>query len=117
MPWTVTLRVGSEVRKERFAEIEPALDALREHVDDVAAHAHRGAERALLREYEPVQQVAARGELRGPDRVLPRVRAGADVRGDGSVEAWTGWLRRRVVQPQDGEAPIDALRRVVVRSA
>jgi hypothetical protein len=113
VPWTVTLRIGSKVRKERFADVEPALDALRRHIDDVATHTHRDTERALGREYEPVQQVAARGELRGPDRILPRVRAGADVRGDGSVEAWTGWLRRRVVPPEDGESPVDALRRAI----
>ena len=79
----MTVRVGPRVRKQHFADAEPALAALRAGLD--------GAERldtssVLGREYAPSEQVSARGEIRGPSRR----RAGADVRGDGSVQAWTG---------------------------
>jgi hypothetical protein len=64
---------------------------------------------ALGRDYAPGDRVAARAELRGPSRR----RAGADVHGDGRVAAWTGWMRRRPLEPRDGETPWDALAREV----
>ena len=61
-----------------------------------------------VRRYEPGDLVAARAELRGPG-----VRAGFDVRGDGTAEAWTGRLGRRVVAQEGGETPYAALRRAL----
>jgi len=61
------------------------------------------------REIAPVQQVAARAELAGP----ARLRAGVDLRGDGSTEAWVGRWRRRLVEQADGESAYQALRRAL----
>jgi hypothetical protein len=113
VPWTLTVRDGPKVRRERFDAPGPALDALETEVNALAAVTHRGTQRALGREYAPAEQVVARVELRGPNRLLPTVRGGADVRGDGSVEAWTGWVRRTLVEPRDGERPVQALRRAL----
>jgi hypothetical protein len=62
-----------------------------------------------VRDYAPARQVVARVELRGPGRV----RAGADVRGDGTVHPYLGRLTRRLVEVRDDETPYAALRRAV----
>ena len=73
-----------------------------------ALSARRTAVTMRAREFSPQQQVAGRVELTGPG-----VRAGVDVRGNGDTEAWTGRLRRRVVEQEGRESPYQALRRVL----
>ena len=107
MPYTVTIRVGSRVTRELVPSLADAVDVLELRLTTLGPDARRATQRALTREYEPVAQVAARGEVAGPRRLVPRVRAGADVRGDGSIEAYRGRLRRELVAQERGETPFE----------
>jgi hypothetical protein len=113
MPYTVTIRVGPRVTRERVPTLADAVDVLELRLRALGPEVRRETVRALAREYEPVAQVAARGEISGPSRINPRVHAGADVRGDGSIESYRGKLRRELVELQRGEDAFDGLRRVL----
>ena len=108
MSYKLTVRRGAKVEREHYAQLPAAIDAL----------ARRGLELEreagtlvvggrMMRRIEPVQQVVARLELAGPGRL----RAGVDVRGDGSSEGYTGRLRRELIEQRRGESTYDALRR------
>jgi len=111
--WKLTERAGPKVRRSSFAEMDRALDALESRGRELAETAPDEAVDVKYKRFEPAQQVVARLELAGPERFVPSVRAGVDVRGDGSVEAFRGRVRREVVAEQRGESPYAALRRVV----
>jgi hypothetical protein len=107
--YTVTVRRRGATGRERFDSLDAALVALEERLDGLVKPERRDEERGLSRAYAPVQQVAVRGEIAGPGGQ----RGGVDVRGDGSAEAYTGRLRRRLVERLAGETAYDALRRAL----
>ena len=80
-------RVGSQVRARALRRARSAPSTRCGRGRDELERRGRGAPATtfLSREFEPVQQVGGRGELRGP-HAAP-VRGGIDVRGDGSTEA------------------------------
>jgi hypothetical protein len=102
------------VRRERFPELGEALDLIESLGRQLEGQAGaRTVGGRLMRRLEPVQQVTARLELSGPGRL----RAGVDVRGDGSSEGFTGRVRRSLVEQRPGESAYDALRRVLQERA
>ena len=113
MPWTLTVRAGSRVERERFDQLDDALAALEARARELTREAPRREVNTKLRRFEPAQQVSARLELAGPERVLASKHAGVDVRGDGSAQPWTGRVRRRVVERRSGESAYQALGRVL----
>ena len=59
-----------------------------------------------MRQFEPKDQVVARLEL--------SVKAGVDVRGDGSAVPWTGRFFRSEIERLEGETAYDAVRRILL---
>ena len=105
-------RSGAKVERARFEELGEVLTALERRGEELQDGADaRAVDLKVGRRVEPVQQVVARLELGGPGRL----RAGVDVRGDGSAEAWTGRLRRKLIDQLPRESPYDALRRTLER--
>ncbi len=113
MPWKLTVRAGSRVEHSQFDELEMALAELEMRARELAGAAPRREVDTKLRRFEPAQQVSARIELAGPERVIASVRAGVDVRGDGSVQAYVGRVRRRMLEQRAGETPYAVLRRTL----
>jgi hypothetical protein len=96
------------VERTKLDSLQAALDALESRARELSEDANtRTVDTKLFRKFEPIQQVVARLELAGPSRM----RAGVDVRGDGSVESYTGRVRRKLIEQRDGESPFEALRR------
>ncbi|MFL5825108.1 MAG: hypothetical protein ACJ76V_01145 [Thermoleophilaceae bacterium] len=102
------MRRGPKVVREKHESLADALDSMRTRAQELSetADAHT-LDTKLGKKFEPVQQVVGRIELRGPG--VPR--SGIDVRGDGSTESYTGWVRRELIEQRDGEDAYEALRR------
>jgi hypothetical protein len=108
------VRRGPKVQREKHDSLAEALDSIRQHARDLSANADAHTlDTKLGRKFEPVQQVVGRIELRGPG--VPR--SGIDVRGDGSTESYTGWVRRELIEQRDGEDAYEALRRRIAPPA
>jgi hypothetical protein len=114
MPWTLTVRSGPQVQRLRFDDLGAALDVVHERVEELADRAPSPPVAAGYRRFEPVERVAARVELSGPERRLGTVCAGIDVRGDGSAEAYMGRVRKARLEQFAGESAYDALRRALM---
>jgi hypothetical protein len=106
--WKVVVRSGPGFRRLEAGSLDAALRLIEEEARVLAAGPGLESVDLRYKTFEPVQQVAHRIELSGRG-----VRAGVDVRGDGSVEAWTGRVRRKLVEQEDGESPYTALRRTL----
>ena len=107
----MTIRSGPTVERLRFDSLPEALDALEQRCHAIEAKPPLRMVKVPMRSFAPSQQVAARAEVAGPGRLFPALRAGIDVRGDGTSEAWIGRTSRELVVQEDGEDAYAALRR------
>jgi hypothetical protein len=110
--YRVVVRSGPRVAHLEAGSLDAALELIEARARELARGPRSESVELRYKTFEPVQQVAHRLELSGPAR-QKRVHAGLDVRGDGSVEAWTGRLRRRLIPIEPGESPYAALRRTL----
>jgi hypothetical protein len=108
--YRLKVRVGSKVERSRHDALDDALRELEGRAAELQRTAKGRTIDLKVRRFDPVQQVTARLELSGPGGL----RVGLDVRGDGSLESWTGRLRRQLIEQRGGESPVDALRRTTL---
>jgi hypothetical protein len=108
--YRLKVRAGSKVERSRHDELDDALRQLEERLVALQSSAKGRTIDLKVRRFDPVQQVTARLELSGPRGL----RVGVDVRGDGSLESWTGRLRRQLIEQRRGESAVDALRRATL---
>jgi hypothetical protein len=112
--WRLTVRNGPRVERARFTTLDAALTSLEERMDELTPQARRQSIEVLRHRYDAARMVSVRGEVAGPSRVMPTVRGGVDLRGEGSAEAFTGRFRRALVALSAGETAYDGLRRVLL---
>jgi hypothetical protein len=113
MAWRVLVRRGPDVEKVRCQTLPEALDALEQRARAAADGRRLPTVDVRVRTYSPGEQISARAELKGPQRLRPFIHAGIDVHGDGSVVAWSGGVRREAIAMVGGETAYAALRRAV----
>jgi hypothetical protein len=105
--WKVTVRHGSQVKREKFETLAEALDEARERVDSVRREGGL-PQISAFRDYAADQRVHARIEISGPG-LIRSPEGGLDVMGDGSVVTYRGAIRK---QPLGAASLDDAFTRL-----
>jgi hypothetical protein len=113
--WKLTVRHGSDVDHERYAELGEAVAAMRERALAIRSE---GPVRAVqsLRDFEPGDQVHARLQLSSGGLFRKSV-AGVDVRGDGTFVPFKGGVVREELDPTHHETPFDLVRETLEAEA
>ena len=106
--YRLTIRHGPKVERETYQMLDDALEALERRAEEVR---HEGPleEVGALRDFAPGRRVHARLEL-STGGVFRGREAGLDVMGDGALVPYTGVIRKRRLEPPDGETALDAVR-------
>jgi hypothetical protein len=108
--YTLTIRNGPRVERDRFDDLDSALDALRDRCEEIRAEGPL-PDVSMIREYRSEQRVKARLEI-STGRIFGKREAGVDVMGDGAVVPFSGGTFRRPIP--DAEADYkDAIARAL----
>jgi hypothetical protein len=108
--YTLTIRNGPRVERDRFDDLDSALAALRDRCEEIRAEGPLPGVSAI-REYEPAQRVKARLEI-STGRMFSRRDAGVDVMGDGTVVPFSGGTFRKPIEDAQGDY-VDAVTRAL----
>ncbi|MCX6389185.1 MAG: hypothetical protein NT122_00915 [Solirubrobacterales bacterium] len=103
------------MRRSTHSTLDDALHELQAETAEAASRPPAKEIDVKIRYYRPEDLVRMRAQLRGPQRFVPQVRCGIDVRGDGSLEPWIGGAERHDVKLQSGENAWQALRRELAK--
>lgn len=113
--WSLTFRHGPKVEREQFSDLDAALAELERKIERTRAEGPLSSVK-MFREYEPGRRVQARGEIsRGG--LFKSVTAGVDLMGDGTLVAFQGSVRRRLLDVEVGQSPYDVVRETLRASA
>jgi hypothetical protein len=112
LSYVVVIRSGSQVERRQADTVNEALEIVERAGRALAGAPRRKVVDLRYRTFEPSEQVAHRIELARAGW-LKRGLGGIDVRGDGTLQAWTGWTRRRPIDPETNESVYEALRRAL----
>ena len=96
------------VERERFDDLDAAIAAMERRSGEIRDEGPLEEVRAL-RDFDPGQQVHARLEL-STGGVFRGREVGIDVMGDGALVPYTGVIRKRRLEPRDGETAFEAVR-------
>jgi hypothetical protein len=108
MAYRLTVRHGSRVRRESFDSLDEAIEAMEQRSREIQGEGPL-EEIGALRDFEAGQRVHARLEL-SIGGVFRGREVGIDVMGDGALVPYTGVIRKRWLEPPDGETAFDAVR-------
>ena len=111
MSWRLTIRHGSEVKREQLDSLDKAIAEMERRVEAIRAEGPLD-EVSMIRSYGPERRVAARLELTGPGRVR-RPEAGLDVMGDGRLVPYRGTIFKRELRPERDESAYEVVRAAV----
>ena len=109
--YRLTVRQGPRVVREKFDDLDAAMEALERHAKAIRSAGPLEA-RKMLREFEPEAQVAGRVEISTGGLLRRGEDAGVDVMGDGTFVAFQGGMRRTELDP-GSQGPFEAVRRAL----
>jgi hypothetical protein len=107
------IRHGPRVERKSFGSLDEAIAAMERRGNEIRAEGPL-EEVSGLRDYGPGQRVHARLEL-SKGGLLRGEEAGVDVMGDGTLVPYAGVIRKRKLEPGDGQTPFDAVREALGR--